>query len=160
MHFQRGASLKQPEKERLTKIVDSFFHVTDRHTRVSFCDYMNFYGINAMFRENKEGRVYGLTLIDNKNGVVFNGSDLGKAYSGQALAKQFHNWVAGEKERQTRVDPGIHWPQIERYDHSQPNWKLDVPKEILDLTKAEMVYPGPTNKYFKRRKKTKRGPSR
>ena len=110
-----------------------------------------------MFRESKEGRVYGLTFIDNKIGVVFNGSDLGKAYSGQALVKQFHNWVAGEKERQELVDREFEWPQIERYNHSQPNWKLDIPKEILDLMKAEKFYPEPANKYFKRRKKKKRG---
>jgi hypothetical protein len=84
-HFQRGGTLKRPEKERLTKIIDSFFHATDRHTGGNFRDYLNFYGINAMFRENKEGRVYGLTFIDNLKGAVFNGSDLGKDYSGQAL---------------------------------------------------------------------------
>jgi len=56
-----------------------------------------------MFRENKEGRVYGLIFIDNKSGAVFNGSDLGKTYSGQALVKRFDNWIAGEKDKQERV---------------------------------------------------------
>jgi hypothetical protein len=65
---------------------------------------MNFYGINAMFRENKDGIVYGLTFIDNKKGAVFNGSDLGKEYSGQALIKRFDNWIADENERQQRID--------------------------------------------------------
>ena len=110
--FKLGAALKEVHKERLIKIVDSFFHATDRHTRVNFCDYMNFYGVNAMFRENKDGRVYGLTFIDNRKGAVFNGSDLGKQYSGQALIKRFDVSIAvgraaGERERQERVDRGV-----------------------------------------------------
>jgi hypothetical protein len=87
--FQRGTSLKQNEKERLKTVIDSFFRTTHVHSRAEFYEYLKSNGINAMFRENKEGRVYGLTLIDNKSGAVFNGSDLGKAYSGQALTKQF-----------------------------------------------------------------------
>ena len=157
--FDLGDLLKQTQKERLTKIIDSFFHATDRHTRVNFCDYMNFYGVNAMFRENKEGRVYGLTFIDNKKGAVFNGSDLGKEYSGQALIKGFDEWAAGEKEKQQRVDLGIVWPQLERYDHSQANWIQDIAQEFLDLMKAEKYYPEATNPQFRRRKK-KRGLSR
>jgi hypothetical protein len=99
-HFQRGTALKQDEKERLMGIVDSFFRENNQHTRTSFCDYMTLQGINAMFRENKEGRVYGLTFVDNRNGAVFNGSDLGKPYSGQAMIKQLEaepNITAAEK---------------------------------------------------------------
>lgn len=157
--FDLGALLKQTQKERLTKIIDSFFHATDRHTRVNFCDYMHFYSVNAMFRESKDGKVYGLTFVDNKKGAVFNGSDLGKEYSGQALIKRFDDWAASEKERQHRVDQGLEWPQFEKYDHSQANWMQDIAQEFLDLMKVEKYYPEPTNLYFKRRKKRKRGMS-
>jgi hypothetical protein len=156
-HFQQGAFLKHVEKERLAKIIDSFFHATDRHTRVNFCDYMNFYGINAMFRENKEGRVYGLTFIDNKNGAVFNGSDLGKEYSGQALIKRFDNWMAGEKEKQQRIDQGFEWPSLEKYDNFQSNWIQDVAQEFLHLMKAEKYYPDPTNSHLRMKKKRRKG---
>lgn len=156
IHFHRGTSLKQPEKARLMKIVESFFHATDRHTRVNFCDYMNFYGINAMFRESKEGRVYGLTFIDNNKGAVFNGSELGKDYSGQALVKRFDNWVAGEKESQQRIDRGFEWSDLERYDYSKANCIQDIAQECLDLMKAEKYYPGTINPYLKTRKKRRR----
>jgi hypothetical protein len=154
--FDLGALLKQTQKERLTKIIDSFFHATDRHTRANFCDYMSFYGVNAMFRENKDGRVYGLTFIDNKKGAVFNGSDLGKEYSGQALIRRFDDWTAGERERQERIDRGLEWPEFEKYDHSEANWMQDIAQEFLDLMKAEKYYPEPMNPYLKRRNKRKR----
>jgi len=120
---------------------------------------MKFYGVNAMFLESKDGRIYGLTFIDNKKGAVFNGSDLGKEYSGQALIRRFDYWAAGEKERQHRVDQGLEWSQFEKYDHSQANWMQDIVQDFLDLMKVEKYYPEPTNPYFKRGKKRKRGMS-
>lgn len=37
--------------------------------------------INAVLRRNPEGRIYGITFVDNNNKCVFNGSELGKGYS-------------------------------------------------------------------------------
>lgn len=154
-HFKLGAALKEVQKERLIKIVDPFFQAAGQHTRVNFCDYMKFHGVNAMFRENKDGRVYGLTFIDNRRGTVFNGSDLGKQYSGQALLKRFSDWTAGE-ERAERVERGLEVHPLERYHHSQANWIQDISQGFLDLMKAEKCYPGPANPLPKRRKKQKK----
>jgi hypothetical protein len=41
--------------------------------------------IYTLPRQNAEGRLYGITFVDNQNKVVFNGSDLGKGYSAAAL---------------------------------------------------------------------------
>lgn len=41
--------------------------------------------IYTLLRQNAEGRLYGITFVDNQNKVVFNGSDLGKGYSAAAL---------------------------------------------------------------------------
>jgi len=35
----------------------------------------------TVIRQNAEGRMYGITFVDNKNKSVFNGSEIGKAYS-------------------------------------------------------------------------------
>ena len=40
--------------------------------------------IYTVLRKNAEGRLYGITFVDNQNKVVFNGSDLGKGYSATA----------------------------------------------------------------------------
>ena len=37
------------------------------------------------------GLTYGITFVDNKNKTVFNGSDLGKAYSAKAISERFSN---------------------------------------------------------------------
>lgn len=41
--------------------------------------------IHTVLRQNGEGKVYGITFVDNRNKVVFNGSDLGKKYSAAHL---------------------------------------------------------------------------
>jgi hypothetical protein len=45
--------------------------------------------IYTLLRQNAEGRLYGITFVDNQNKVVFNGSDLGKGYSAAALQSRF-----------------------------------------------------------------------
>jgi hypothetical protein len=160
--FQANKRFKQTYKGRLTEVIDSFFHATDRHTRANFCDYLNFHGINPAFRENKDGRVYGITFIDSKKGAVINGSDLGKKYSGQALVKRFKvpitiGRVAGEGERRDSVTTGLGWPPPENHDHSVASWVQKIPLQRLSLMKAEKDYPEPTNPLLKKRKKKKRG---
>jgi hypothetical protein len=157
--FQANEQVRQTYKEGLTKVIDSFFHAVDRHTRVNFCDYLNFYGINPVFRENKDGRVYGITFVDNRKGAVINGSDLGKEYSGQALVKRFDNLVIG-KERQQGIDQEFELPDLEKFDHSRANWIQDINHEFLDLMKAEKYYPESTNPLLKKTRKKKRGISR
>jgi hypothetical protein len=46
-------------------------------------------GVQVILRQNDEGRLYGVTFIDQKNKTVFNGSDLGKEYSANALSAKF-----------------------------------------------------------------------
>ncbi len=49
--------------------------------------------IYTVLRQNAEGRLYGITFVDNQNKVVFNGSDLGKGYSAAALQSRLVNPV-------------------------------------------------------------------
>ncbi len=157
--FQRGSSLKHHEKERLTHIIDTFFRDTNRYTRTSFCDYMHSEGINAVFRENKEGRVYGMTLIDNKSGAVFNGSDLGKGYSGQALIKQFENSMIDEREKQGHLRYVGELQVPGKRDNTQSNWSHDVSNSLFNLMKPEKS-SDPLDPHLNRRRKRKKGLSR
>ena len=50
-------------------------------------------GIDAVFRENDEGRIYGATFIDHKNREVYNGSRLGKEFSANAFERLFNSPV-------------------------------------------------------------------
>lgn len=58
-------------------------------TREDFRDNLHRKGIDVLFRENEEGRLYGITFIDHNNGCVVNGSRLGKELSANAVAEWF-----------------------------------------------------------------------
>jgi hypothetical protein len=146
--FQRGASLRQNEKERLTTVINSFFQTTHSRSRTDFCDYMKSNGINVLFRENKDGRVYGLTFVDNKSGAVFNGSDLGKTYSGQALTKQF------EVQRSLTIPIKEEWHGTASLLHLMPG----VSKEMFNVMMSQKLGDESIDPRLKRKKK--RGISR
>ena len=59
-------------------------------TREDFRDNLYRKGIDVLFRENEEGRLYGITFIDHNNGCVVNGSRLGKELSANAIAEWFN----------------------------------------------------------------------
>lgn len=58
-------------------------------------------GIATVLRQSVDGRIYGITYIDHKNKVVFNGSDLGKQYSAKAMQERFATVVSKTGERTT-----------------------------------------------------------
>ena len=58
--------------------------------RKKFVRLMEKQGISVLFRENEAGRIYGITFIDTKNGVVANGSRLGKGYSASVFNGYFN----------------------------------------------------------------------
>ncbi|WP_025146612.1 relaxase/mobilization nuclease domain-containing protein [Pedobacter jeongneungensis] len=47
-------------------------------------------GISLIYRQNSEGRIYGLTYVDHNTRCVFNGSDLGKEFSAKAVLEKLN----------------------------------------------------------------------
>ena len=48
-------------------------------------------GLRAVIRKNESGRIYGITFIDDKEGVALNGSRLGKGYAANVFNTYFSN---------------------------------------------------------------------
>ena len=48
-------------------------------------------GLRAVIRKNESGRIYGITFIDDKEGVALNGSRLGKGYAANVFNAYFSN---------------------------------------------------------------------
>ena len=58
-------------------------------TKEDFRENLHRKGVDVLFRENEQGRLYGITFIDHNNGCVVNGSRLGKELSANAVAEWF-----------------------------------------------------------------------
>src|SRR5260221_2736523 len=85
IQFKLNERLRQPYKNRLAECVDNCFDEKKSITKAAFAKALSAESIYVLFRQNDEGRIYGITFVDNKTKVVFNGSDLGKAYSAKAI---------------------------------------------------------------------------
>ncbi len=83
-NVERRKPYKIPLRLKLDKIL-----LGPNLTKDSFIQQLQKQNILVLFRENDQSFTYGITLIDYRSKTVFNGSDLGKAYSAKALTDRF-----------------------------------------------------------------------
>ncbi|GAB3922160.1 relaxase/mobilization nuclease domain-containing protein [Mucilaginibacter myungsuensis] len=95
--FRLNEGLRKPFKAALIGKIDQT--LKRPQTADSFIKEMSKLNINVILRRNNDGRIYGVTFLDQQNKVVFNGSDLGKAYSANLLSAHFLPDSAGVKEK-------------------------------------------------------------
>lgn len=79
-------------------------HASDRN-RHEFINRLNGRGIDVVFRENEEGRIYGATFIDHYSKEVYNGSRLGKEFSANQFNRLF-NEPSDEPRLNGQAQPG------------------------------------------------------
>ena len=85
--FRLNEMLRKPFKEQLKTILDKA--LMQPMSKSDFQKWLKQEGIQVIFRQNEEGRLYGITFVDHKSKAVFNGSDLGKMYSAASLTGWF-----------------------------------------------------------------------
>lgn len=85
--FEINKGLRKPYKEQLKNAIDRVMKT--KASAAGFQQVLSSKGIDVLFRRNEQGRIYGVTFIDHNSRSVFNGSDLGNAYSANALSQGF-----------------------------------------------------------------------
>lgn len=85
--FEQNESLKSDFKKHVKVAIDWALY-GKTHTLASLEKALQEEGIKTVIRRNEEGIVYGMTYIDYKNKVVFNGSDLGKEYTAKGVIER------------------------------------------------------------------------
>ena len=76
--------LREPLKQKIKNSIDECLQSAPGSMK-TFVASLEQKQIYTVLRQNTEGRLYGITFVDNQNKCVFNGSDLGKSYSAAAL---------------------------------------------------------------------------
>lgn len=77
---------RKPYGERLKHLIDKAIRTSRDMDELQA--QLQQQGVRILLRENVQGQVYGVTYIDNATRTVFNGSDLGKAYSAKAFLER------------------------------------------------------------------------
>lgn len=147
--FKLNVALRSPHKTRLKNCIDNSVGGRQSITLTKFIEALNAQNISAVIRQNDEGRIFGITFVDNLTKVVFNGSDLGKRYGAKATMER----LTGS----SKVIPIA--KQLERQTISDTKGKVDMglEKMVDDLVSTESHdFTSPDKALRKRRKKKRR----
>lgn len=118
--------------------------MSPHNTREEFRQQLKAGNIDAIFRINPVGWIYGVTFIDHNEGIVANGSVLGKVFSANAFNKLY---LVSKEEQYIEQDQ-----KTEQYSDAV-NLVLNMVDTILDLADAQ-VYE--EQQRMQRRKKKRR----
>lgn len=112
--------------------------------------------IDLVIRENKDGKVYGLTYVDHQSRCVVNGSDLGKGFTANGVLAALDSPTKKRRGKQRTFLPANSLAQ----QSNASQFKPQLPEWILQLTQSEQL-PGnaPEIGNRKRRRKKKKGRS-
>lgn len=120
--FVKNEALRAPYKQQLRVAIDFALYKNTKGLTQLITDLKN-QRISILPRINSEAVVYGLTYIDHRSRCVFNGSDLGKAWSAKAVCEKFHT-------SKGNIESGLVY---EKKDSSQQK-NVDSAAEV-DITK-------------------------
>jgi len=112
-------------KERSKKIIAEVMHSTNN--RMDFENRLKKQGISAIFRENQQGRIYGVTFVDHEQKCVFNGSRLGKEFSANVFNEKFSLNHDSHDLYDYHDDHGNHTNHANQENHSSDIFDLFTP---------------------------------
>ena len=127
-HFEQSKSVVRERSGAIRRAIADVMQTSP--DRAEFIDRMRGHGIETVTRINAAGRLYGITFIDDANGIAVNGSRLGKGFA----ANVFNAYFAGEPNPFLEMS----WPKekeeqtaaVEELTES-PN---DMPPTEIDLS--------------------------
>ncbi|PRY03642.1 relaxase/mobilization nuclease-like protein [Pontibacter ummariensis] len=139
--FEQNRQHRKLYKEALKKCLDRALHRAPPLRRERFVQLLEKENIQVVFRESAGGMTYGVTFIDHRRRAVFNGSELGKAYSAKALLERLSEGAkesAGENQRQDQSARKSPTTQKALPSPAKPvAFRIDAPAIVQDLLKAE-----------------------
>ena len=120
--------------------------MSPHNTREEFRQLLKADGIDAVFRMNPIGRIYGVTFIDHNTGIVANGSVLGKEFS----ANVFNDLYPAPKQAQQVAEQ--HVEQKHEVQNHAANPISGIVDTVLDLADTR-AYEEQQRQMQQRRKK-------
>lgn len=118
--------------------------------------------IYTLLRQNEEGRLYGITFVDNQNKCVFNGSELGKGYSVAAIQSRLVNPAVEKAEKQSdnpsssKTDSGRKELQFEKNKEKSIALVQSTKNPLTILLSTEQQFGNTPYQLLKKKRKKKR----
>ena len=120
-HFEQSKSVVRERAGAIRRAIADVMQTSP--DRAAFVDRMRGRGIETVTRINTAGRLYGITFIDDANGIAVNGSRLGKGYA----ANVFNAYFAGGAN--PFIDEG--WPKEKEERAAAVEELTESPNDML-----------------------------
>ncbi|MEP7376809.1 MAG: relaxase/mobilization nuclease domain-containing protein [Chitinophagaceae bacterium] len=154
--FVLNEAKKEPLKQQLKATIDEILKKkpASMSELVKLLAQKNVY---TVLRQNAEGRIYGITLVDNTHKTVFNGSDLGKAYSVSQLQNSILSVKSeiGKEQAATNKSSTVHQEKNISSDKEQVASNSNT-APLDDLLSAKMQQDGIPFQLLKKKRRRKR----
>ena len=160
--FETNETLREPLKQRTKAAIDETLPLSN-NSMTNLAKQLEKRNIYLLLRQNAEGRLYGITFVDNSTKCVFNGSDLGKGYSASAIQSKLAANPTEKTIEKNELKNSISTTGVQKdFTHQKEQGKMvagssksETPLDILMSTKEQYDnVPGGLMK--KKRKKKKR----
>ena len=153
--FELNEMRREPHMQRLRDIIDAF----EAKPGMGFGGFVKHMVANDVYpvvRQNEDGRIYGLTFIDNTTKCVFNGSALGKNYSANRIQDRFKIEVNKKDTTMPRL-PVKEYEEKQTGAVSDPDPRIENLDLVRQLTEAKVDHSN--TPYDLKKKKKRRGRS-
>lgn len=121
--FKVNEILRVPLRRGLTEKISHAIALDNVRSIAELTQQLKKHDIDTVIRFNAEGRIYGITFVDHKTKVVFNGSDLGKSFSISNIQKTLN-----DKPAQAITTPSV--------DSRRPSLSLSKNEPVNNLQEA------------------------
>jgi hypothetical protein len=153
--FMANRAARDKHKNAVKNTIDRIFMQQKDLSLKQLLSALEQKGVHAVLRLSKEGNLYGITYVDHTSQCVFNGSDLGKAYSAKGVLER-----CGNSSPQTDTITNIHAPAIidstASSDLSRMQDPVNMWESLLQSDELANYVPYEWKRKRKRRKKLNR----
>ena len=140
-HFEQSKGVVRERAGAIRRAIADVMQTSP--DRAEFIDRMRERGIETVTRINTAGRLYGITFIDDANGIAVNGSRLGKGFA----ANVFNAYFAGEpnpflemsrpKEKEER---GAVVDELTESPNDMPPTEIDLSLQVHGADLRELAF--------------------
>ena len=140
-HFEQSKGVVRERSGAIRRAIADVMQTSP--DRAEFIDRMRGHGIETVLRSNAAGRLYGITFIDDANGIAVNGSRLGKGFAANMFNAYFagganpfidEDWPKEKEERTAVVD------ELTESSNDMPPTEIDLSLQVHGADLRELAF--------------------
>ena len=140
-HFEQSKGVVRERSGAIRRAIADVMQTSP--DRAEFIDRMRGHGIETVTRINAAGRLYGITFIDDANGIAVNGSRLGKGFAANVFNAYFagganpfidEGWPKEKEERAAVVD------ELTESPNDMPPMEIDLSLQVHGADLRELAF--------------------